>query len=51
MDWTIAGTDRDGRAVHIAGTATDVARRGPDLRWRYAIDTPFGTGSTGHRGE
>ncbi|WP_430497048.1 YybH family protein [Micromonospora trifolii] len=43
VDWTIDGTDRDGRPVHIEGTATDVARRGPDGRWRYIIDNPFGT--------
>ncbi|MFJ3969784.1 hypothetical protein ACIPYR_16745 [Streptomyces parvus] len=27
----------------IAGTATDVARRGPDGLWRYVVDNPFGT--------
>ncbi|MEU8328620.1 DUF4440 domain-containing protein [Micromonospora sp. NPDC048839] len=43
VDWTIDGTDRDGRPVQIEGTATDVARRGPDGRWRYIIDNPFGT--------
>ncbi|MFG2056861.1 YybH family protein [Micromonospora sp. NPDC048930] len=43
VDWTINGTDRGGRPVHIEGTATDVARRGPDGRWRYVIDNPFGT--------
>lgn len=42
VDWVIDGTDRDGRPVHIEGTATDVARRGPDGRWRYVIDNPFG---------
>ncbi|MFB6872328.1 YybH family protein [Streptomyces sp. NPDC056323] len=42
VDWAIDGTDRDGEAVHVEGTATDVARRGPDGRWRYAIDNPFG---------
>ncbi|MFI1950368.1 YybH family protein [Streptomyces xinghaiensis] len=45
VGWTIDGTDRPGRAVHVGGTATDVARRGPDGRWRYVIDNPFGTGS------
>jgi ketosteroid isomerase-like protein len=45
VDWSIEGTGRDGQAVHIEGTATDVARRGPDGRWRYAIDNPFGTGA------
>jgi ketosteroid isomerase-like protein len=33
----------DGAAVRLAGTATDVARRGPDGLWRYVIDNPFGT--------
>ncbi|MEV0594475.1 YybH family protein [Nonomuraea cavernae] len=42
VDWVIDGTDRGGRPVHIEGTATDVARRGQDGRWRYAIDNPFG---------
>ncbi len=45
VDWTIDGTDRDGLPVHIEGTATDVARRGQDGRWRYAIDSPFGVGA------
>jgi integrase len=39
------GTDRDGRALHVERTATDVARRGSDGRWRYVIDNPFGTRS------
>jgi ketosteroid isomerase-like protein len=42
VDWVIAGTGPDGAAVRVEGTATDVARRGPDGRWRYAIDNPFG---------
>ncbi|TMR90318.1 YybH family protein [Nonomuraea basaltis] len=42
VDWVIDGTDRDGRPVHIEGTATDVARRGADGCWRYVIDNPFG---------
>ncbi|MFF1274667.1 YybH family protein [Streptomyces marokkonensis] len=42
VDWGIHGTDREGRAVHVEGTATDVARRGTDGRWRYVIDNPFG---------
>ncbi|PRX68353.1 uncharacterized protein (TIGR02246 family) [Nonomuraea fuscirosea] len=42
VDWTIDGTDGDGHPVHIEGTATDVARRGEDGRWRYAVDNPFG---------
>ncbi|MER6827529.1 DUF4440 domain-containing protein [Streptosporangium sp. NPDC000563] len=42
VDWVIDGTDRGGRPVHFQGTATDVARRGQDGYWRYAIDNPFG---------
>lgn len=34
VDWTIGD---------IKGTATDVARKGADGRWRYVIDNPFGT--------
>ncbi|WP_404952712.1 YybH family protein [Streptomyces sp. 147326] len=43
VDWHIEGTGPDGAAVRLAGTATDVARRGPDGLWRYVIDNPFGT--------
>lgn len=43
VDWAILGTDPDGTAVDIRGTATDVARRGSDGIWRYLIDNPFGT--------
>jgi ketosteroid isomerase-like protein len=42
VDWMIAGTLPDGAVVEITGTATDVARRGDDGRWRYVIDNPFG---------
>jgi ketosteroid isomerase-like protein len=44
VDWSIQGTAPDGNAIHLEGTATDVARRGPDGYWRYLIDNPFGTG-------
>lgn len=43
VDWVIDGTDRAGQSVRVEGTATDVARLGPDGRWRYVIDNPFGT--------
>ncbi|MBB5905988.1 YybH family protein [Actinoalloteichus hymeniacidonis] len=43
VDWVIEGTDADGSEVRVEGTATDVARRGEDGRWRYVIDNPFGT--------
>ncbi|MCE6996802.1 DUF4440 domain-containing protein [Saccharothrix sp. S26] len=32
----------DWRIGDVTGTATDVARRGHDGGWRYAIDNPFG---------
>ncbi len=43
VNWAIEGTAPDGQPVALRGTATDVVRRGPDGRWRYAIDNPFGT--------
>lgn len=42
-DWTISGVGPDGEQIEMAGTATDVARRGTDGFWRYVIDNPFGT--------
>ncbi|MCX4779722.1 YybH family protein [Streptomyces sp. NBC_01264] len=41
-DFVISGTGPDGSPVHQEGSATDVARRGPDGRWRYVIDNPSG---------
>lgn len=46
VDWVIEGPSDEG-PVRIEGTATDVARRGPDGRWRYTVDNPFGTAATG----
>ncbi|WP_280409340.1 YybH family protein [Nocardia brasiliensis] len=43
IDWTMEGPGPDGRPVTRHGTATDVARRGADGRWRYLIDNPSGT--------
>ncbi len=55
VDWELGagkgegkGEGADGRGAHgavagpVRGTATDVARRGPDGHWRYLIDSPFG---------
>ncbi|MDA4891786.1 DUF4440 domain-containing protein [Streptomyces sp. MS2A] len=42
VDWVIDGIGREGQAVHVEGTATDVARRGSDGRCRYVIDNPSG---------
>ena len=43
VDWSIDGTGPDGEHVHVEGTASDVARRGTDGRWRYLIDNRLGT--------
>ncbi|UPK75230.1 DUF4440 domain-containing protein [Nocardioidaceae bacterium SCSIO 66511] len=43
VDWRIDGVLADGTTFQLAGTATDVARRGRDGLWRYVIDNPFGT--------
>ncbi|GIJ45547.1 hypothetical protein Val02_24330 [Virgisporangium aliadipatigenens] len=42
MEWALRGSGPRG-PVDLSGTATDVARRGPDGHWRYLIDNPFGT--------
>jgi ketosteroid isomerase-like protein len=41
-DWAISGQSPSGDAINLAGTATDVMRRGPSGGWRYLIDNPFG---------
>lgn len=46
VDWSIHGVGPGGGTVDLAGAAADVARRGPDGRWRYLIDNPFGTSVT-----
>ncbi|MFG2819404.1 YybH family protein [Kitasatospora sp. NPDC048365] len=40
-DYLIEGDGPQG-PIRLEGSATDVARRGPDGRWRYAIDNPSG---------
>jgi ketosteroid isomerase-like protein len=42
VDYVIEGVTPAGEHVRLAGTATDVGRRGDDGRWRYVIDNPFG---------
>jgi len=42
VDYVIEGTTPTNEQVRLAGTATDVGRRGPDGCWRYVIDNPFG---------
>src|SRR5918997_1342436 len=41
VDWSIAGTSRQGYPIDLNGTATDVIRRDSDGQWRYVIDNPF----------
>ncbi|MFI6511223.1 YybH family protein [Streptosporangium sp. NPDC050855] len=48
VDWSLRGTGADGHEVHLGGTAADVARRGADGLWRYAVNNPFGTGRAPH---
>ena len=43
LDWSIDGTGPDGEHVHFGGSASDIARRGADGRWRYLIDNNLGT--------
>ena len=42
--WTLDAKAPDGSPVQLTGQTTDVARRQPDGRWLYAIDSPFGAG-------
>ncbi len=43
VDWSMTGTARQGFPLDLRGVAADVLRRGPDGRWRYSINNPFGT--------
>jgi ketosteroid isomerase-like protein len=45
VDWSMRGTARQGFPLDLHGVSADVLRRGPDGRWRYVIDNPFGTAS------
>lgn len=40
--WTLDGKAPDGSPVHLEGVTAEVLRRGPDGRWRYLIDNPWG---------
>ncbi|NSC25059.1 MULTISPECIES: DUF4440 domain-containing protein [Streptomyces] len=42
-DYVHDGVGPDGSHVHTEGTATDIARRGPDGYWRYLVSNPSGT--------
>lgn len=42
-DWTLEITTPDGSRKKATGTTANVARRGEDGSWRYAILNPLGT--------
>lgn len=46
-DWALDAVGPDGSSINLAGQTTDVARRQPDGRWLYAIDSPFGVAGIG----
>jgi ketosteroid isomerase-like protein len=43
VDWWIEGKGSDGADVCLAGSASDIVRRGGDGLWRYIIDNNQGT--------
>ena len=47
-DWSYDGTGKDGSAVKMSGSTSDVLRRSADGVWRYVIDNPFGTAIGGN---
>ena len=40
--WELTMTGPDGKPTRMAGQSIEVARRGSDGNWRFAIDLPFG---------
>jgi len=40
--WDLTMTGPDGKPAQMSGQSIEVARRGPDGNWRFAIDLPFG---------
>ena len=40
--WELTMTGPDGKPAQMAGQSIEVARRGSDGNWRFAIDLPFG---------
>lgn len=43
--WKLTGRVPETGPVSMAGVTVEVARRGADGGWRYAVDCPFGTAS------
>ena len=42
-EWSFNGIGPDGKAVQLAGKATDVLRQQSDGTWHILIDNPWGT--------
>ena len=40
--WELTMTGPDGKPAQMSGQSIEVARRGSDGNWRFAIDLPFG---------
>ena len=40
--WELTMIGPDGKPMQMAGQSIEVARRGSDGNWRFAIDLPFG---------
>jgi uncharacterized protein (TIGR02246 family) len=40
--WELTMTGPDGKPAQLSGQSVEVARRGADGNWRFAIDMPFG---------
>ncbi|MGE3771919.1 MAG: SgcJ/EcaC family oxidoreductase [Gammaproteobacteria bacterium] len=41
-EWTLTGTDADGKPFTMSGRTVEVVRRQADGRWLYVIDHPWG---------
>ena len=42
--WTMKGTDADGKAIDMEGKGVEIVRRQADGTWKFLIDNPWGTG-------
>ncbi len=40
-EWTLRGTDPEGKAFDMPMRSAEVVRRQPDGTWRYIIDNPY----------
>jgi ketosteroid isomerase-like protein len=42
-EWSINGTESDGKPINLTGRGTDVLRQQSDGTWRIVIENPRGT--------